>query len=139
MCSTTICILMIYEGKYCYCNMYSYLFWILYFLKWIDKVWKFSTFLPLWFFVKSFWAGYRRSKPAISTIFESLNLDFWEFHTLEYQKIKQNSKIIAAKMVMGSFWSSEISQNWFHIKSEWQKNPQFSTVCASKILTNFRG
>ena len=34
----------------------------------------------------------------------------------------------------GIFWSFAILQNWFHVKSQWQENAEFSTLCNSHLI-----
>ena len=63
----------------------------------------------------------RRSKNAILTILEALNVDFWNNFTLSMSKIPKNSKFRAAKMVKMTIFGSS--------KSEWQKNTDISTLC----------
>ena len=52
----------------------------------VDTMWKFQDFLPLRFYVKSFLGDIRRSKNAISTIWELWILIFREFHIFKCQK-----------------------------------------------------
>ena len=56
-------------------------------------------------------------KTAILTI---LVLNFWQFCDIfKFQKIKNQS---LQNYWNDSFWPSDIIQNWFHEKSEWQEN-----------------
>ena len=59
---------------------------------------------------------------------------FWEFHTFKkcqkYPKIK-NSEL--QKWSRWQFFGLQNDQNLFHVKSEWQKNPETSTLCSSKV------
>ena len=54
------------------------------------------------------------------------------FCTFQRLKLTKLTKFRNGKK--GSFRTSKISQNWFHVKSEWQENPEISTLCS----TNFR-
>ena len=55
-----------------------------------------AIFLPLWFYVKSILAHFRRSKTAVWTILKTLNSNFWKNYTLE--NVKSSPKFIAAQM-----------------------------------------
>ena len=58
----------------------------------------------------------------------ALNFEFLEFLTfssVKFPKVKIQSPWNCWN---GSFWPSEINQNWFHVKSEWQENCQNSTM-----------
>ena len=44
---------------------------------------------------------------------------FWPFQMWNSTK---KSKFKAPKLLNVSFWPSEISHNWIHVKSEWQEN-----------------
>ena len=60
-------------------------------------------FLPFRIYVKSIFAGFRRSKTAIVTIFEALYFDFWKTFTIENVKNcqKSNSRVFEiAKIVI---------------------------------------
>ena len=68
-----------------------------------NQFWSFWPFELLWIF--NFW-------------------DFWHFQVLNFSTNK-NAKLPKND----SFWPCEISQNWFHVKSEWQeKLLNFHTV-----------
>ena len=50
-------------------------------------------------------------------------LNFWELLTFLMWKFSRDQNSKSPKLFKnGSFWPSEISQNWFHVKSEWQEN-----------------
>ena len=75
-------------------------------------------FLQLIFYLKS----------AIVTHSKVLNLDIFIFCTfwrLEFSKLAKFRALKIAKN--GSFTTSKILHNWFHVKYEWQKNPVIST------------
>ena len=71
----------------------------------------------------------RWSKTAIFTKLEALNFEFLEkFHTEKCKKFpaSQNSELIKwLKLQFLTFWNQ---LNCFHVKYEWQKNPEFSTL-----------
>ena len=56
------------------------------------------------------------------------------------QYFPKNSKFIVAKIAKmnGSCWVFKITKNWFHEKSEWQKNPEISRVIGKVGNTVFR-
>ena len=58
-----------------------------------------TNFLPLRFYVKSFFDDFRVSKTAILTILEALNVDFGKFLHFLKAKIYQNKKSRASKTV----------------------------------------
>ena len=80
--------------------------------------------LPLWFYVKSILADLRRSKTAVLTILEALNFDFWKkishFKSQNFPTF-QNSELL--KWSKLQILGLQNNQNWFHVKSKWQKNP----------------
>ena len=60
---------------------------------------------------------------------EQLRLrNFWEVLTFLMWNFSKIQRI--QNYWNGSFWLSEISQNWFHVKSEWQKNCWISKLAA---------
>ena len=77
--------------------------------------------LPLRFYVKSILIILKDSELVILTM-AAANFEFLEI--LTFSRVK--SIFNASKMVRmhGSFWPSEISQKWFHVKSKWQENSQ---------------
>ena len=83
------------------------------------------------FYVKSILADFRRSKTVILTILESLNFELC-------QKFKVQELL---KLSMSKWQCLELKnyQNWFHIKSEWQRNSEnFHTVFTCWIIFIFR-
>ena len=71
-----------------------------------------------------------RSKPAIFTILEVLNFDFWKYFTLE--NVKNSQKFRDAQMIkMVVFF---IDSNQFNAKSDSQKIPEISTLCTYSKL-----
>ena len=71
------------------------------------------------------------SKSVIFAIWESLNFEFDKF---------QHSRYRFTKYLLTQNGSFRISahQNWFHIKSEWQKNPGISTLCPTTVWKNVK-
>ena len=57
-----------------------------------------------------------------------MNFDVEKFSHLRMLKIAKNSKFRAAKMSKWQFLGLQIDQNWFHVKSDWQKNLEISTL-----------
>ena len=90
----------------------------------------FRICLPLIFCMKSILIILKPPKTAIWTILSALH-----FETLGFGDIFKSEKSPKIKIQSlqncwnGSFWASQTSQNWFHVKSEWQKNPKISTLC----------
>ena len=83
------------------------------------------------FYVKSIFADFRNSKTVILTILESLNFELC-------QKFKVQELL---KLSMSKWQCLELKnyQNWFHIKSEWQRNSEnFHTVFTCWIIFIFR-
>jgi len=83
----------------------------------------FRIFLLLRFYVKSFLVILRPKKLPF-WLFEQLwILNFWRLLYIFKSEIFQKIKILSLQNDKNdSFWPSEISQIWFHIKSEWQEN-----------------
>ena len=66
----------------------------------ITQLGNLAIFLPFRYYLKSIAADFRRSKTAILTISEALNLDFWKNFTLEkMSKISKNAEFRAAHMI----------------------------------------
>ena len=83
------------------------------------EVWQFFT--PLWFSVKSVLAYFGRSKTVFSSILEALNFDVCGNFLLKWSKWQ--------------FWGFlKNDQNWFHVKSEWQKNLEIFTLWKTNIF-----
>ena len=60
---------------------------------------------------------------AILTFWAALNFVFLETFDIFKCEIFPKIKIQSLQNFSNSgFWSSEISQSWFHVKSEWQEN-----------------
>ena len=101
-----------------------------------------AIILPFWFYVKSILADFRRSKTAILTILEALNLYFGDFHTRKchhFPKI-QNSGLL--KWSKWQFWGLQNVLDLFHVKSEWQNffnviDTQWSVKNMIYLLTRF--
>ena len=89
-----------------------------------------AIFLILWFYLKSVLAVLWGLKTAVLTIFTALNFEFWKNSTLE--DVKSFQKLIiqsCSNGPNGSFLQLQNDQNWYHVKSERLKNPDFSTLC----------
>ena len=52
-------------------------------------------------------------------------MNFGTYWVLKPNKL---TKFRAPKIAKSQFQNFQIPQNWFHIKSEWQKNPEISTL-----------
>ena len=95
-------------------------FWL-----WIFHSENLAILLPFWFYVKSILAG---QKLPFNN-FEGWEIWFLEkSHTYKCQKIPeiQNSELL--KWSKGKFFGLQNDQNWFHVQSDWQKNPEISTL-----------
>ena len=60
---------------------------------------------------------------------------FGNFQSQESAKIHKNwisEPLNVSKCLILHF---KIPQNWFHVKSEWQKNPEISTLCKMIMIT----
>ena len=75
--------------------------------------------------LKSFLADFRGSKSDVLGYFWV----FWHF-TLE-----RVSKFRAFNSQNSSFFGLQYDQNWFYVKSEWQKNPEIFTFCKQYLST----
>ena len=95
-----------------------------------------EIFLPLWFYVKSILADFRRSKTAVFISLKALNFDFWKILFLKTSKVSKNSKFRAARMVkrVEQFMGLLNDQNWFHVKSVWQHNLELLNFSAIQIF-----
>ena len=56
--------------------------------------------------------------------------DFWQNSGLEMSKVSKKSKFRSAQMVKMAIFGLQNDQNWFHVKSKWQKNP---VICVFPI------
>ena len=103
-------------------------FWML-----IFQCGKSTILLPFWFFVRTILADFKGSKTAILTISKVLNSDYFGNLTLENDKHIHTFIIL---LLICSKWK-HLGPNWFHVKSEWQKNPRISTLwipnCAAQV------
>ena len=92
-------------------------------------VWK-SNFPATLIYMKSVLADLWGSKTVILTGLEAFNFDLLgEFLTWEcekYPKIQNSEMLICSKQ---HFVELQNHQNWFHMSSEWHKNPEISTLC----------
>ena len=62
--------------------------------------------------------------------------EFWfveKFQPRKCTNVHKNSKFRPAKMVqMVVFLGLQNDQNWFHVKDDWEKNSEISTLCIPK-------
>ena len=68
-----------------------------------------------------------RAKSAILTYLKALNFDFYEFLHFWRLKFTESTKYKAPKIKKWRFSNMYNPWNWFHVKSEWQKNPYIFT------------
>ena len=95
----------------------------------VYTVWKFKIFSPTQILREINFSIVKSSKTAILTILEALNFDFRENSTFQSVENSQNALIQSFKNVeMAVFCGLWNFPNWFHVKSEWQKNPDISTL-----------
>ena len=67
--------------------------------------------MPLWFYVKSIFADFRRSKTAILTILKALNFVFWKNFILGNVKSSQNFNIRSySNGQNGSYWCFKMTK-----------------------------
>ena len=89
----------------------------------------FRIFLPFRIYVKSILVSLKPSKTAILTIWETVNFEFLRSFDIFKCGILPKIKIQSLQNCWNSiFWPSEITWNWFHIKSEWQENCYILTL-----------
>ena len=96
---------------------------------------KYRIFLSLRFYVKSIFRDSKSAKSAILSQRDALNFDsyafmqFWKAENYQINNIQSlwNCK----KRQFLNFW---VLQNWFHVKSQWQKNPDIYTLCREAFL-----
>ena len=83
--------------------------------------WNLIILLSLWFYVKSNFSEFKRSKNDVFGNFRDSKLWIWVNLGLEscsnVLKSKLRTSKIAKKDIFGPF---EIAKIWFHVKSEWQ-------------------
>ena len=83
----------------------------------------FRIFLPLRFYVKSILVLVKPKKLLFEPFEQLWILNLWNFFYFFECEIILRYKIQSLQIAQdGSFWPSEISQNWIHVKSEWQGN-----------------
>ena len=61
-------------------------------------------------------------KPAILTIWSTLNFEFLDIFDIFKCEIPNRWKLKAPKIIKMTVFDPEIRQNWFHVKSELQEN-----------------
>ena len=96
---------------------------------WILKV----KNLPLWF--SSFWPISEGRKLPFWTILEVLLFNLLGISHLKMSKFPQYSKFRAAKIVKMSVLEIPNDKIWFHVKTEWQENPEISSLCHNKKIS----
>ena len=84
--------------------------------------------------MKSILADFRRSKTTISTILEALNFNIGELHPWKCQKYPKIQNLVILKCIKYQFFAFKLTKTWFHVKSEWQKNCEISTLCPDTHL-----
>ena len=58
------------------------------------------------------------------------SLTFMNFRTFCRLKFTKSINFRTHKAAKRRFWNFSILQNWFHVKSMWQENPEISTLCS---------
>ena len=113
------------------------------FIRRIDQIWvtvlifahceNSRNFMPLRFSVKSTLANLESQKMPYFSLLVTVNFNFRIFHSSKNANFVQIQKIIHSKNGQNChFWYSEFGKNWFHVKSEWQKNSWISTPLCSR-------
>ena len=83
------------------------------------EIWSFLP--PLWFYVKSYFGQFKRSKSVILVFLEVLNFDFSKFEQLSSPKFTKNSKFRVSKIAINDiFRPFEFTKTGFHVESEWR-------------------
>ena len=94
--------------------------------------------LLLRFYMKSTSVSLKSHKICYFDNFASLKLDFSDFLHFVIAATYWKSKFRASKIVkMAVFQDSRFCFSWFDVKSGWQKNGQFSTLCYSTFTKYF--
>ena len=65
------------------------------------------------------------------------SFEFWLFGNFTLENVKNIKQIQNSELFIWSkwqFWELHNDQNWFHVKSEWQKNPEIFTLCIRRGL-----
>ena len=90
---------------------------------WEYAMWKFQDISATQILFEIISGHFEATKTAILTIWAALNFKSLGFFDVFKREIFRKIKIqILQYCSNGSFWPSEISQNWFHEKSEKQEN-----------------
>ena len=92
--------------------------------------WKFSNFPAILALHKINFSWFSGGQEILFEQFWRLCiLMYGKIWHLKMSKISKHSKFLSAQMViMAVFWALN-DQNLFHAQSEWQKNPEISTLC----------
>ena len=75
---------------------------------------KLSIVLLFWFYMKAILIDFKKSKTVVLTILAALYFQICNSQKPKIQSLQNYQN--------GNFWPSEFSQNWFHVKLDWQKN-----------------
>ena len=104
---------------------------------WEHTMWKFQYFSAIQILCEitfwSFWSPKNCHFDYFSSYEFWIYGNFWHFQVWILPKIKSQS---LPNYQNTSFWPSKISQNWFHVKSKWQKKGQISTLWHIHTLRN---
>ena len=86
------------------------------------------------FYVKSILVKLKPQKPTILTSLATANVEYFGNKNHFQVWNSQIWKFKASKTWLNSsFWLSENSENWFHVKSEQQENCQVFTLCDCRL------
>ena len=88
------------------------------------------------FYMKFILVDFRSSKTVIFVILEALNFDFWGFHNWKCQNFPKIQHSLLPKWSNWQVLGLQESQNWFHVKSEWQQNPAIFTLWSPIVNFN---
>ena len=88
-------------------------------LNWEYTMWKFQNIFALRFYVKLTLIMLKAQKLPFWPFGQLWILKFWEFLTFSSVKFPKNQNSKPPKWLKWQFLPSDISQNWFHVKSEW--------------------
>ena len=102
---------------------------------WRYTMWEFQDFSPIHILREINFGHFEAPKMAVLTIWGALHFEFLGTFDIFKCEIFFKTKIQSLKNCWNdSFWPSEISRNWFHVKLEWQKTPAILTPCIKKIF-----
>ena len=81
-------------------------------------MWKCQDFLSLRFYVKSMWRDSRSAESA-----------FFQYSAFKMCNNWQNQNPEALNVLKWQIWHTHNPKTWFHVRFEWLKNPENSTLC----------